>query len=359
MRLGVALGAPGGPLGVQDLAMLAQEAERLDFATVWTAEAYGCDAATTLGWIAAQTSRIGLGAAVMQIPARTPAMTAMTAVTLDILSEGRFHLGLGVSGPAVSEGWHGVRFNPSLARTREYVEIVRTALRGERVDHQGSQFSVPLAGTDHRPLRLSVHPARPVPIYLAAVGPKGTELAGEIADGWLAAFFSPEHSAGRVAAIRAAREAAGRGGDRFEVIATVPLSIGDDPAAAADNLRDYFALYLGGMGTRERNFYNLLACEMGYEEQAALVQERYLGRDRAGAAAAVPFEFIAETALVGPKERVAERLRCYADAGVDTVTLWPVGQSAEAAVAALRTVASALLLSHGCPAPGHGPNSLR
>jgi F420-dependent oxidoreductase-like protein len=341
MRLGLALGAPGGPLSVPDLAMLAQEAERLGFATAWAAEAYGCDAATTLGWMAAQTSRIGLGAAVLQIPARTPAMTAMTAVTLDLVSGGRFHLGLGVSGPAVSEGWHGARFNPSLARTREYVEIVQTALRGERVDHQGRQYSVPLAGSGHRPLRLSVHPARQVPIYLAAVGPKATELAGEIADGWLAAFFSPEHSARRVSAIRAARDAAGRD-EPFEVIATVPLSVGDDPVAAADLLRDYFALYLGGMGTRERNFYNLFAREIGYEEQAAVIQDRYLNRDRAGAAAAVPFALMNETALVGPEEHLAERLCRYADAGVDTVVLWPVGQPAEGAVTALRTAAAAL-----------------
>jgi F420-dependent oxidoreductase-like protein len=340
MRLGVALGAPAGPLAGPELASIAQEAERLGFATAWAAEAYGCDAATTLAWIAAHTSRIGLGAAVLQIPARTPAMTAMTAVTLDILSGGRFHLGLGVSGPAVSEGWHGVRFNPALARTREYVEIVRTALRGERVDYQGAQFSVPLAGTGHRPLRLSVRPPREVPIYLAAVGPKATELAGEIADGWLAAFFSPQHSAGRVAAIRSARAAAGSG--RFEVIATVPLSVGDDPVAAADNLRDYFALYLGGMGTRERNFYNLFAREIGYEQQATVIQERFLGRDRAGAAQAVPFGLIDETALVGPKEHLAERLRCYADAGVDTVTVWPVGQAPDEAIASLRVAAAAL-----------------
>jgi F420-dependent oxidoreductase-like protein len=343
MRLGVALGAPAGPLAGPELASIAQEAERLGFATAWAAEAYGCDAATTLAWIAGHTSRIGLGAAVLQIPARTPAMTAMTAVTLDILSGGRFHLGLGVSGPAVSEGWHGVRFNPALARTREYVEIVRTALRGERVDHQGAQFSVPLAGTGHRPLRLSVRPPREVPIYLAAVGPKATELAGEIADGWLAAFFSPQHSAGRVAAIRSARATAGSG--RFEVIATVPLSVGDDPVAAADNLRDYFALYLGGMGTRERNFYNLFAREIGYEQQAAVIQERFLDRDRAGAAQAVPFGLIDETALVGPKEHLAERLRCYADAGVDTVTVWPVGQAPDEAIASLRVAAAALELA--------------
>jgi F420-dependent oxidoreductase-like protein len=340
MRLGIALGAPGGPAEVQDLAMLAQEAERLGFATAWTAEAYGCDAATILGWLAAQTSRIGLGAAVLQIPARTPAMTAMTAVTLDLLSGGRFHLGLGVSGPAVSEGWHGTRFNPSLARTREYVEIVRLALSGERVDYHGDQYTVPLANS--RPLRLSAHPSRPVPIYLAAVGPKATELAGEIADGWLAAFFSPEHSADRVAAIRSARAASG---SPFEVIATVPLSVGDDLATAADRLRGYFALYIGGMGTRERNFYNRFAREIGYEAEAAEIQDRFLARDRAGAAAAVPLALIDETALVGPKEHLAERLRAYAEAGVDTVTVWPFGQSAEAAVAALHTAAAALDLA--------------
>jgi F420-dependent oxidoreductase-like protein len=344
MRLGIALGAPGGPVRGRDLVLLAQEAERLGFGTAWTAEAYGCDAATTLGWIAAQTSRIGLGTAVLQIPARTPAMTAMTAVTLDLLSGGRFHLGLGVSGPAVSEGWHGVRFQPALARTREYVQIVRTALRGERLGYQGTQFAVPPPGSEHRALRLSVQPGRRVPVYLAAVGPKATALAGEIADGWLAAFFAPEHSAARVSAIKAARAAAGQAG-RFEVIATVALSAGPDPAAAADTLRDYFALYLGGMGTRERNFYNLLAREMGYEEQAITVQERYLGRDRAAAAQAVPFGFMDSTALLGSKERMAERLRAFADAGVDTVSLWPAGQPPEAAIQALRTAASALELS--------------
>ena len=161
----------------------------------------------------------------------------------------------------------------------------------------------------------SARPGR-IPIYLAAVGPKATELAGEIADGWLAAFFSPEHSAGRVTAIRAAREAAGR---PFEVIATVPLSVGDDLAAAADRLRDYFALYIGGMGTRERNFYNRFAREIGYEAEAAEIQDRFLARDRAGAAAAVPLPLIDETALIGPKEHLAERFRGYAEAGVDTV----------------------------------------
>jgi F420-dependent oxidoreductase-like protein len=330
---------------VRDLVVLAQEAERLNFATAWTSEAYGFDAATTLGWIAAHTSRIGLGAAVLQIPARTPAMTAMTAATLDFLSAGRFHLGLGVSGPAVSEGWHGVRFNPALARTREYVEIVRMALSGERIAYEGEQYSVPLAGSAHRPLRLSVHPLRSVPIYLAAVGPKASALAGKIADGWLAAFFSPERSAARVTEIRAVRAASGQAATGFEVVATVPLSVGADAEVAADRLRDYFALYVGGMGTRGRNFYNQLACELGYVQQAEQIQERYLGGDRPGAAAAVPFGLMDETALVGPKQRLAERLRAFADAGVDTVALWPVDQSVEEAIAGLRTAAEALDLA--------------
>jgi F420-dependent oxidoreductase-like protein len=341
MRLGIALGAPADQADVQHLISLAQEAERLGFASAWTAEAYGCDAATTIGWIAAQTSRIRLGAAVLQIPARTPAMTAMTAATLDMLSGGRFHLGLGVSGPAVSEGWHGARFTLPLARTREYVEIVKLALSGERVDYQGEQYKIPLPG--NRPLRLSVR-ARRMPIYLAAVGPKATKLAGEITDGWLAAFFSPEHSAGRVAAVRAARTAA-KQNDPFEVIATVPLSVGNDMDAAADRLREYFALYIGGMGTRETNFYNRFAREIGYEPESALIQDRFLSRDRAGAAAAVPFALIDETALVGQKEHIAERLQRYAAAGVDTVTLWPFAQSTETAISALRTAASALDLA--------------
>jgi F420-dependent oxidoreductase-like protein len=340
MKLGLALGAAGGPRGPAELAELAVEAEHLGYDSVWTAEAYGGDAATALGWLAAHTTLIGLGAGVLQIPGRTPAMTAMTAATLDLLSGGRFRLGLGVSGPAVSEGWHGVPFGSPLARTREYVAALRLALAGERLAAPGPNYPVPPPKSSASPLRLSVRPAGPLPLLLAAVGPKAVELAAEIADGWLAAFFAPEHSAGRVGELKAARAAAGRG--EFAVVATVPIAVGPDARAAADTLRDYYALYVGGMGAKDRNFYNRLAVELGHGAAAAVIQERYLARDRDAAAAAVPFELIDSTALVGPEDRMAERLAAYAAAGVDVVCVWPYGQDAETAVATLRTAASAL-----------------
>src|SRR5215213_10077904 len=185
---------------------LAREADRLGYSVAWAAEAYGSDAATVLTWVAAQTQRIDVGSAVFQIPARTPAMTAMTAATLDTLSGGRFRLGLGVSGPQVSEGWHGVRFDHPLARTREYVEIVRRTLRRETVSYQGQHFTLPLPDGPGRALKLTVHPVRAeIPLYLAAVGPKNLALTGEIADGWLAIFFSPEHASLSLDTIRTAR----------------------------------------------------------------------------------------------------------------------------------------------------------
>jgi F420-dependent oxidoreductase-like protein len=213
MRLGLNLGYWGAGNDADNLA-LAREADRLGYAVCWAAEAYGSDAPTVLAWVAAQTTQIDIGAAVMQIPARSPAMTAMTAATLDVLSGGRFRLGLGVSGPQVSEGWHGVRFDQPLGRTREYVDIVRMALRRDRVQYGGEHFTLPLPDGPGKALQLTVHPVREsIPIYLAAVGPKNLQLAGEIADGWLGLFFSPEHAAVSLDPIRAARAAAGRGAD--------------------------------------------------------------------------------------------------------------------------------------------------
>jgi alkanesulfonate monooxygenase SsuD/methylene tetrahydromethanopterin reductase-like flavin-dependent oxidoreductase (luciferase family) len=277
--------------GAEDLAVLEQvtEAERLGYRVVWAAEAYGSDAATPLAWLAGRTSTIELGSAVFQIPARSPAMTAMTAATLDLLSGGRFRLGLGVSGPQVSEGWHGVRFDHPLARTREYVQVVRAALARERVAYQGEHVRLPLPDGQGKALRLALHPARTrIPLYLAAIGPRNLELAGELADGWLAIFFAPEHAPGWL---------------------------------AADAVRPFAALYVGGMGSRQRNFYNDLAAGMGFEPEARLVQERYLAGDRAGAEAALPLAFIDQVALLGPVERVAERLQAYAEAGVTTLNL--------------------------------------
>ena len=322
---------------------LAKQAEDLGYAVVWAAEAYGSDAVTVLSWIAARTSRIDVGAAVLQIPARTPAMTAMTAATLDTLSGGRFRLGLGVSGPQVSEGWHGVRFASPVSRTREYASIVRTALRRERLKVEGEHFTLPLPDGPGKALRMTVRPARKhVPLYLAAIGPKNLELAGEIADGWLPVFFSPSHAGEQLAHVRAGAERAGRSLDGFDVVPSVPLVPGDDWRTCADAVRGYAALYLGGMGSKEKNFYNRLACRMGFAAEAAEVQEKYLAGDRVGAMAAVPAEFLDATSLLGPKERIAEKMTEYAEAGVTTLSVSPyTPEPAEA----LRTAVEALELA--------------
>jgi F420-dependent oxidoreductase-like protein len=272
--------------------------------------------------VAAQTERIDVGSAIFQIPGRTPANTAMTAATLDTLSGGRFRLGLGVSGPQVSEGWHGVRFDKPLTRTREYVAIVRKALARERLTFDGEFFTLPLPDGPGKALTLTVHPVRErIPIYLAAVGPRNLELAGEIADGWLAIFFDPDHSGELLGHIRTGREKAGLGMDGFDIVPTVPVIIGDDIEACAEPVRAYCALYIGGMGSREKNFYNALAVRMGFGDAAARIQDLYLAKDYAGAAAAVPLEFIQRTSLIGPPDVIVERLKAYAAAGVTTLTL--------------------------------------
>ena len=342
MRLGLNLGYWGAGNDADNLA-LAQEADRIGYSVVWAAEAYGSDSPTVLAWVAAHTQRIDVGAAVMQIPARSPAATAMTAATLDTLSGGRFRLGLGVSGPQVSEGWHGVRFDAPLGRTREYVDIVRTALRRERVQYAGKHYTLPLPDGPGKPLKLIVHPVREhIPVYLAAVGPKNVQLAGEIADGWLAVFYSPEKSGDALDALRAGREKAGRDPAGFDVVPTVPVVVGDDVPAAADPVRAYAALYVGGMGSRDRNFYNALARRYGYDQAAQEVQDRYLDHDYAGAAAAVPFEFIDETSLIGPVGRIADRLQAYAESGVTTLTITPFADEAAQRRALVQTVAEAL-----------------
>jgi F420-dependent oxidoreductase-like protein len=347
MRLGVNLGYWGAGNDKDNL-VLAQEADRLGYSSAWAAEAYGSDAATVLAWVAAQTERIDVGSAVFQIPARTPAMTAMTAATLDSLSGGRFRLGLGVSGPQVSEGWHGVRFDKPLARTREYVEIVRMALARETVKHDGTFWTLPLPDGPGKALRLTVHPVRDdIPLYLAAIGPKNLELTGEIADGWLAIFFAPEHAAEQLGHVAAGRATAGKEMAGFDVVPTVPVVISETGSAealeaCAAPLRHYAALYVGGMGSREQNFYNRLAVRMGYAEAAATVQDLYLSRQHRDAAEAVPFEFIDRTSLIGPRERVRDRLAAYAEAGVTTLSVASYAGSLEERVAVLRTMAEVL-----------------
>jgi F420-dependent oxidoreductase-like protein len=342
LRLGVNLGYWGAGNDKDNL-VLAQEADRLGYSSAWAAEAYGSDAATVLSWVAAQTERIDIGSAVFQIPARTPAMTAMTAATLDSLSGGRFRLGLGVSGPQVSEGWHGVRFDKPLARTREYVDIVRMALARETVRHEGEFWTLPLPDGPGKALRLTVHPARAdIPLYLAAIGPRNLELTGEIADGWLAIFYAPEHAAEQLAHVSEGRATAGKDLAGFDVVPTVPVIIGDDLQACAEPLRHYAALYIGGMGSRTQNFYNQLAVRMGYEQAAAEVQDLYLARNHRDAAAAVPFEFIDRTSLIGPRDRIRDRLSAYAEAGVTTISVASYAGSLDERVAALRTMAEVL-----------------
>src|SRR3954447_6312053 len=342
MRLGLNLGYWGAGDDANNL-KLAQEADRLGYAVAWAAEAYGSDAATVLAWVAAHTEKIDVGSAIFQIPARSPAMVAMTAATLDSLSGGRFRLGVGVSGPQVSEGWHGVRLEPPLGRTREYVDIVRMALRRDPVKYDGKHYTLPLPDGPGKALKLIVHPVREqIPVYLASIGPKNLELTGEIADGWLAIFFSPEYAGESLQHIKTGAAKAGRDLSSFDVVPTVPVVIGDDPEKCAEPLKGYAALYIGGMGSRQQNFYNALARRMGYEQEAAQIQDLYLGGDKAAATAAVPFEFVDRTSLLGPKERITDRFQAYAECGVTTLSITPGGMSYDDRVDTLRTVAEAL-----------------
>ena len=343
MRLGLNLGYLVGAEDPRGQLRLAQHAEALGFSVVWAAEAYGSDSPTVLAWLAAQTERIDVGSAVMQIPARTPAMTAMTAASLDVLTRGRFRLGLGVSGPQVSEGWHGVRFGRPLARTREYLTVVEHALSRKTVTVSGEHYPLPLPDGPGKPLKLTIAAvSEHIPTYLAAIGPKNLELAGELTDGWLAVFYAPEFAAEQLGHIAAGRTRAGRALAGFDVVPTFPLVIGADPRACADPVRPYAALYVGGMGSREQNFYNALAIRMGFAEAAGTVQDLFLTGRYRDAYAAVPFEFIDQTSLLGDQARIAERMRVLADSGVTTCTLAPNGDSIEQKLNALTVAADAL-----------------
>jgi F420-dependent oxidoreductase-like protein len=363
VKLGLNLGYWGMGNDADNLA-LAREADVLGYSCVWVAEAYGSDAPTVLAWIGAQTEQIGLGSAILQIPARSPAMAAMTAATLDTLSGGRFRLGLGVSGPQVSEGWHGVRFAQPLARTREYVDIVNLALSRKRVRYQGAHYTLPLPDGPGKALQLTVHPVRDhIPVYLASAGPKNIELTGEIADGWLSIFFSTDFAAEQLDLLAAGRAKVGKDLDGFDVVASAPLVIGPagagglegtagsegsdaaDLAALGEPVRNYAALYIGGMGSRDVNFYNQLAVRMGYQAEAAEIQSRYLARDYEGAAAAVPFEFIDSTSLLGPPDRIARRMAEFAAAGVTTLNVMPYAATLEDRLTSLRIAAEALRAS--------------
>jgi F420-dependent oxidoreductase-like protein len=320
MKLGLSLGyAPPGT-NPADLFPLVEEAERLGFDSIWVAEAWGTDAVSVLGWLAAKTERIKLGSAIMQIPGRTPANTAMTAATLDLLSGGRFLLGLGISGPQVVEGWHGQPWGKPLGKTREYVEIVRAALRREVVERQGEHYRIPWDGPGAtglgKPLKLMMRPLRAeIPIYLAALGPKNVALAAEIADGWLPIFVAPERFD------EAFGPSLADAPPDFEIAATASVFVGDDVPALLDALRPHVALYVGGMGAKGRNFYNTLVRRYGWEEEAERIQELYLGGKQREAIAAVPDELVDAVTLVGPRERIAERLEAWRETPVTTLVL--------------------------------------
>ncbi|MFD0559926.1 F420-dependent oxidoreductase-like protein [Stackebrandtia endophytica] len=342
MRLGLSLGYWGGGNDPRSHLAATLEAERLGYSVVWAAEAYGSDSVTMLSWLAAQTERIDVGSAVMQIPARAATMTAMTAASLDTLSGGRFRLGLGVSGPQVSEGWYGVPFAKPLGRTREYVSVVRRALRNEPVEFEGKHIRLPLPDGPGKPLRLAMRPMRSeIPMYLAVIGPKNLELAGELTDGWLAVFFAPEFASEQLACVTRGREKTGRTLADFDVVPTVPVVVGDDAAECADAVRAYSALYIGGMGSRDQNFYNQLATRMGFGEAAEEVQRLYLERKHREAAAAVPFEFIDRTCLLGTPERIADRMRAFSDAGVTTLSVSTFDKDPESRLNTLRIAAEA------------------
>jgi F420-dependent oxidoreductase-like protein len=326
VRLGLNVGYWGLGMSAQDQLELVREAEAAGFDSVWTAEAYGSDAATVLGWLAAQTSRIRIGSAIFQMPARSPAMTAMTAATLDQLSGGRMLLGIGTSGPQVAEGWHGQRFGKQLQRTREYVEILRKALARERLTYEGETYRLPLPDGPGKALKLTIAPVQErIPIYIASIGPKNTQLTGEIADGWLPIFFSPEHVDESRALLEEGATRAGRSLDGdFDIAPSVNVAIDDDVDSARDRMRHFIALYVGGMGSRERNFYNQLVQRYGFEDAAREIQDLYLDGKKDEAAAAVPAELIDAVTLVGPRDKVRDRLAVYRDAGVGTLLISPV-----------------------------------
>jgi F420-dependent oxidoreductase-like protein len=313
------------------------EAERLGFDSVWTAEAYGSDCLTPLAWWGASTERIKLGTAIVQMSARQPAATAMAAMTMDHLSGGRFVLGLGVSGPQVVEGWYGMPFAKPLARTREYIGILRDIwARQGPVTNDGEHYTLPLPdGTGlGKPLKSSIHPVREdIPIFLGAEGPKNIALAAELCDGWLAMLFSPGESYFTEALAEGfAKPGARRGAEDFEVVATVPFIVSDDVEQAADALRPFYALYFGGMGAKGRNFHANVPIRMGYEEMVETVQDLYLDGKKDEAAAAIPQELIERLSLIGPPDKIRHDLEPWRESIVTTLLV--AGDAATARAAA-------------------------
>jgi F420-dependent oxidoreductase-like protein len=334
MRVGMMLGYAGGfSEAVDELA----DFERAGLDIIFVPEAYSFDAVSQLGFIAARTTRLEIASGILPIYSRTPALTAMTAAGLDFVSGGRFTLGLGTSGPQVIEGWHGVPYDAPVGRTRELIEICRMVWRRDRLDYQGKYYRLPLDGGTGlgKPLKLINHPVRErIPIVVAALGPKNVAMAAELAEGWQPIFYFPEKAAiawqEPLAAGNAKRD---RTLPPLDVIAAAPLAIGDDVTGLRDLTRPFFALYIGGMGARGRNFYYDLACRFGYESDAAKIQDAYLAGRKDEAAALVPAELVEKTSLIGPDGYVAERLAAFREAGVTTLNVTPLAPTHEARVA--------------------------
>ncbi len=340
MKLGVHVGYWGLGMGPAEQLQVVQEAERLGYDSIWAAEAYGSDAATVLAWLAAGTSTIKLGSAIFQMPGRSAAMTAMTAATIDELSGGRMLLGIGSSGPQVAEGWHGQRFGRQLARTRDYVAVVRKALSRERLEYHGETLELPLPDGPGKALKLMISPVQEqIPIYLAAIGPRNTALAGEIADGWIPTFFSPEHVSDLRALLEEGAARSGRSLDGFDIAPTVNAYVSDDREAARNLMRPFLALYIGGMGSRDQNFYNKLVQRYGFEAAATRVQDLYLEGKREEAGAAIPDELIDMVSLCGPRDVVRDRILAFRDGGVGTLMVSPMAFTAEDRIEQLRAVA--------------------
>jgi F420-dependent oxidoreductase-like protein len=340
MRLGLSVGISGSRVTLP--MELIEEADRLGFHSVWTAEAYGSDAVTPAAWIAARTKHLKVGTAIMQMPARTPAMTAMTATTLDQLSSGRFLLGLGPSGPQVAEGWHGAAYGKPLADTREYVSIVRSVWAREKpLEHEGDRYQIPYRGTGAsglgKSLKSILH-GRQIPIYLASLRPKSVEQAAEIADGWLPFFFSPKRLSVYRSALDAgfAKAGGGKSLETFDIAPPVTVIQGDDVKACLDAIKPVLALYVGGMGARGKNFYNEIISRYGFAEAAKKIQDLYLDGKKNEAIDAVPDELADEVSLCGPKERIRDRLAEWKESRITTMIL------GLRQVEAMRTVAEAM-----------------
>jgi F420-dependent oxidoreductase-like protein len=308
-----------------------KEAERLGFDSIWTSEAYGCDVLTPLAWWGSQTEKVRLGTAIMQMSARRPTAAAMAAMTMDYLSGGRFILGLGVSGPQVVEGWYGEPFAKPLARTREYVSIERNAIaRQEPVSSDGAHYPLPVSGREGitglgKPLKSTLHPLRErIPLCLGAEGPKNIALTAEIADGWLARFYSPHHDADLYRpCLEEGFARRDRPHDDFEIHASIPFIVHDDVEQAADMIRPRLALYFGGMGARSMNFHREVPVRMGYEAEARKIQELYMDGRKDEAAAAVPTRLVEQLALIGPADKIRHDLEAWRESSVTSLLIEP------------------------------------